>query len=141
MYSRGHALLSAAIGIPLAVGTSGANVSAALLWGYVVLLGVGIDFDHFVIGRLNRGDWTNTLRCLRNPAQVFVDQSTLFDSGDIWRDQRLFSHLLIGGVLTTGLWTINTYWAFATAVTVYTHVLADLYSDIQTRDQYLERAT
>lgn len=137
MYSRGHALLSAIIGIPLAVGASNAPAAAGLL-GYVLLLGVGIDFDHFVIGRLNRGKWTNARRCLQNPAQIFADQSTIFDSGDIWRDQRLLSHLLIGGLLTAGLWIVNAYWAFATAVTVYTHVLADLYSDIQTRERYLD---
>ena len=140
MYSRAHALLSAAIGIPLAVGASGVPASASL-WGYVLLLGVGIDLDHFVIGRINRGDWTNARRCLRNPAQIFLDQSTIFDSGDIWRDQRLLSHLLIGGVLTVGLWTVHPYWAFVTAVTVYTHVLADLYSDARTRDEYFEKST
>jgi hypothetical protein len=69
---------------------------------------------------------------------IFIDQSAIFDQGDIWRDQRLLSHLLIGGVLTIGLWVINTYWAFATAVTVYAHVVADLYSDIRTRDDYLD---
>jgi len=140
MYSRGHALVSGAIGIPLAVGASSPNVSGGLLWGYVLLLGVGIDFDHFVIGRINRGDWTNFRRCIRNPAQIFVDQSTIFDQGDIWRDQRLLSHLLIGGVLTAGLWVFDTYWAFATAVTVYAHMLADLYADIRTRDDYLDRS-
>ena len=141
MYSRGHALISGAIGIPLAVGAQSPNVSAGLLCGYVLLLGFRIDFDHFVMERINRGDWTNVCRCLRNPAQIFVDQSTLFDHGDIWRDQRLLSHLLIGGVLTAGLCVINTYWAFATVVIVYTHVLADLYSDIRTRDDYLEKST
>lgn len=140
MYSRGHALLSGVIGIPLAVESSSTTVFTAVLWGYVLLLGIGIDFDHFVIGRINRGDWTNARRCLRNPTQVIIDQSAIFDHGDIWRDQRLLSHLLIGGVLTAGLWVINTYWAFATAVTVYTHVLADLYSDIRTRDDYLDRS-
>lgn len=140
MYSRGHALLSAVIGIPLAAGASSLTVATSLL-GYVLLLGVGIDLDHFVIGRINRGDWTNARRCLRNPVLIFTDQSAIFDSGDIWRDQRLLSHLLIGGVLTVVLWSINVYWAFVSAVTVYTHVLADLYSDIRTRDEYLEKST
>lgn len=138
MYSRGHAVLSGVIGIPLAFGTTG-GAAAVLLWGYVMVVGVGIDVDHFVIGRLNRGDWTNVRRCIENPTRIFLEQSELFDSGDIWRDQRLLSHLLIGGVLTTGMIVLSAYWALATAVTVYTHLLADLYSDIQTRDEYLER--
>ena len=140
MYSRGHALLSAVIGILLAAGASSLTTSMICL-AYVLLLGVGIDFDHFAIGRINRGDWTNARRCLRDPVQIFTDQSTIFDSGDIGRDQRLLSHLLIGGVLTVGFWFVNEYWAFVTAVTVYTHVLADLYSDIWTRDEYLEKST
>ena len=82
MYSRGHTFLSAVFGIPLAVGASGVPASAGLR-EYVFLLAVGIDLDHFVVGRINRGDWTNTRRCFRNPAQIFLYQSTIFDSGDI----------------------------------------------------------
>jgi hypothetical protein len=105
----------------------------------VVVLGVGIDLDHFVIGRINRGDWSNLTRCIRSPSQVFVDQASIFERGDIWRDQRLFSHLLIGGVLIGLVWFISEYLAFVTAVTVYTHVIADLYSDMRTRDAYLSQ--
>jgi hypothetical protein len=136
MYSRGHALVAGVVGIPIAVGAQGEF--PGLLWIYVLLLGVGIDVDHFVIARLNRGDWANVRRVLRNPTQVFRDQSALFARGDVWRDERLLSHLLIGGALTAGWWTVDHYWALATALTIYTHVLADLYADIRTRPEYLE---
>ena len=105
----------------------------------MVVLGVGIDLDHFVIGRINRGDWSNLTRCLRSPSQVFIDQASIFERGDIWRDQRLLSHLLIGGVLIGLVWFISEYLAFVTAVTIYTHVIADLYSDTRTRDAYLSQ--
>lgn len=138
MYSRNHTIISAVVGFPLAVVAPDFHQQVYLLV-YVIMLGVGIDLDHFVIGRVNRGDWSNTTRCLRNPSQVFVDQASIFEPGEIWRDQRLFSHLLIGGVLTVLLWFISKYLAFVTAVTIYTHVLADLYSDMRTRDIYLSQ--
>lgn len=140
MYSRSHAVIAGLTGIPL-VGLAPSTEPPLLLWTYMLLLGVGIDGDHFVIARINRGDWTNLQRCLQKPSRAFVGQTTIFDNGDIWRDQRLLSHLLIGGGLIVLLWPVDTYWAFVTAVIVYTHLLADLYSDIQTRDEYLRRNT
>lgn len=140
MYSRNHALLSALVGLPIAIGAPEPS-RPVLLWGYVVVVGVGIDFDHFLIGRLNRGDWTNLRRCVSDPSRPFLAQETIFDRGDIWRDQRLLSHLLLGGVLVGVLWPLARYWAFATALAVYTHVLSDLYSDVRTRDQYLENVS
>jgi len=94
MYSRSHAIIAGLTGIPLA-GFAPSTEPPLLLWAYIFLLGVGIDADHFVIARINRGDWANLQRCLQNPSRVFVGQATIFDSGDIWRDQRLLSHLLI----------------------------------------------
>lgn len=136
MYSRSHAIVSALIGIPLAViAPDHYHLLSVLI--YVVILGVGIDLDHFVIGRINRGDWNNLSRCVRNPSQIFVDQGSIFGQGDIWRDQRLFSHLLIGGMIIVLMWAVSEYLAFVTAITIYTHVLADLYSDMRTRDAYL----
>jgi hypothetical protein len=138
MYSRTHSVIAGLTGIPL-VGVAPSTEPPLLLWAYILLLGVGIDGDHFVIARINRGDWTNLQRCLQKQSRVFVEQATIFDNGDIWRDQRLLSHLLIGGGPVTLLWLVNTYWAFGTAVTIYTHLLADLYSDIQTRTEYLRQ--
>ena len=115
------------------------SVYGGMIFIYMILLGVGIDFDHFLVARFNRGDWKNARRCIDNPMLVFGGQEKIFDSGDLWRDQRLLSHLIIGGLLCTGLYPIDQYWAFATAVTVYTHLLADLYADGKTREAYLSR--
>ena len=138
MYSRSHAVIAGLTGIPLAV-FAPSTEPPLLLWTYMLLLGVGIDGDHFVIARINRGDWTNLQRCLQKPSRAFVGQATIFDSEDIWRDQRLLSYLLIGAGIATLLWPIDGYWAVATAVTIYTHLVADLYSDIKTRDESLRR--
>lgn len=134
MYSRNHAVVSALVGVPVAIGApDGAQLA---VWLYMIVVGVGIDADHFVVARLNSGDWTNVRRCLEQPSLLLNGQDAIFDWGDLWRDQRLLSHLVIGGVLVSGLWWIDPYWAFATAVTVYAHCIADLYSDMQTRDDY-----
>lgn len=132
-------MISAIVSIPLVV-TAPEFQQPIYLLMYVVVLGVGIDLDHFVIGRINRGNWSNLTRCLRSPSQIFVDQASIFEWGDIWRDQRLFSHLLIGGVLIIFVWIFSDYLAFVTAVTIYTHVLTDLYSDMATRNAYLSQS-
>jgi len=107
---------------------------------YVVCLGVGIDFDHFLLARLNRGDWSNLRQCLWHPRRVVLDQQSIFAPGDLWRDQRLLSHTLIGGLLTGLLWPVAEFWAIVTAVTVYVHLVADLWSDVTTRERYLRES-
>lgn len=139
MYSRNHAIVSAVVALPVAVGAPPGHKIA--LWVAMVAVGVGIDADHFLVARLNRGDWKNVRRCLREPSLLLQGQTSIFDWGDLWRDQRLLSHLLIGGVLVVGAWPLHRYWAFGTAVTVYTHLVADLYSDMQTRAAYLAGET
>jgi len=139
MYSRNHALLSAVLGIVL-VAASPSDVSAPLLWTAVVCLGVGIDVDHFLLARLNRGDWHNLRRCLRRPRLVVTDQRSIFEPGDLWRDQRLLSHALIGGLFTTVFWPFDRFWAIAVAATLYVHVVADLWSDVTTRERYLRES-
>lgn len=106
----------------------------------MIVLGVGIDLDHFAIGRINRGDWSNLTRCLWSPSQVFVDQASIFERPDISRYKRLFSNNIIGGALVVFLWPVSEYLAFVTAVTIYTHIFADLYSDMRTRDTYISQS-
>lgn len=139
MYSRDHALLSALLGVALALGAP-QSAYPALLWLYVVGLGVGIDLDHFLIARLNTGTWESARRCLREPSTVLFDQQSIFDDFAVWRDQRLLSHVLLGGALVGGLWWLHRYWAVATAATLYVHVLADLYSDVRSRTSYIKEA-
>jgi len=139
MYSRNHAIVSAVVALPVAVGAPPGHKIA--LWLAMVGIGVGIDADHFLVARLNRGDWKNVRRCLQEPSLLLRGQTSIFDWGDLWRDQRLLSHLLTGGILVGGIWPLHRYWAFGIAVTVYTHLVADLYSDMQTRAAYLAGET
>lgn len=139
MYSRNHALVSAAVGVPIALGVP-ESLHPLLVWAYVVALGVLIDVDHFVIARINLGDWRNVRRCLRRPSRVFVDQRSIFEPGDLWRDQRLFSHMLVLAGVAAVTWFVDPYLAFATVVSIYVHVVADLYADMGSRKEYVRNA-
>jgi hypothetical protein len=137
MYSRNHAIVMGLVAIPLAV-FAPPEVPRLAVIGYVLALGVGIDVDHFLVARINRGTWDNLRRCVSDPSLVFTRQAEIFDRGDVWSDQRLLSHLLIGGVMVALWWVPSQYLAVVTAITIYTHVLADLFADGQTRGQYVD---
>lgn len=139
VYSKGHALVAGAVGVPVAL-LAPAPHHAAVAWAWVVALGVGIDADHFAIARLNRDDWTNLRRVVADPRLALAGQDAIFDPGDVWRDQRLLSHLVVGGVLAAGAWLLDPFWALATGASVYTHAVADLVSDARTRAEYVRES-
>lgn len=100
-----------------------------LLVGFVLAVGVGIDFDHFVIARLNSGSWKSLERVLERPSMVFLDQTAIFDGDDVGAIERLVSHVVIASVAAGVLWLVGLqYWASVTAITVLVHLLADGYS-------------
>jgi hypothetical protein len=139
VYSKQHALVAGVVGLGVAA-VAPDPTRAALAWGYVVALGVGVDVDHFLIARLNRGDWTNLRRVLADPALVVRAPDAIFDAGDVWRDQRLLSHALLGGALTPLAALVGPLPALATVASLYTHLVADLYADARSRESYLRRA-
>lgn len=97
---------------------------------YAAVLGVGIDFDHFLVARLNTGSWAAARRCLRDPRIVFADQDAIFASGDVGVLRRLLSHVLIAGLLVAGLTFVDPFLAAFSAVVLYGHLLADLIWDV-----------
>lgn len=115
-------------------GVLAAVIPSGLPWwvvvGYSAVVGVGIDFDHFLVARLNTGSWRAARRCLANPRLVFLDQSAIFEPREVLVLQRLLTHAVIGGALVLGLW-LPGYGTLAvvTAVVLYAHVLADLVHD------------
>jgi len=138
MYSRDHAIVSAAVG---AVGV--AVLPVPLPWwaavGYAVVVGVVIDVDHFAVARLETGDWDALRRCLRNPKIAVLDQDEIFDPQDLWPLQRLLSHHLIGGIAVFGLWLVSEPLALFTALVLYAHVLGDLVWDNYLLETYREQ--
>ncbi|GGO01062.1 MULTISPECIES: hypothetical protein [Haloarcula] len=129
MYSRDHAILSVLAGLVLvAVTTPPVHPVAVVV--VAVALGVGIDFDHFLVAYLNTGSAESTRRVLRDPRVVVTGQDDIFEEADLSKSQRLLSHVLIAGALVTALWLASApYWALVVGVTLYVHVVADLYAD------------
>ena len=139
MYSKAHLLISTAVGAAVAVVSGQPPVGAAATVGYAALLGVGIDFDHFLVARLNTGSWDALLGVVRNPRRAVFDQRNIFDADeDMTRLQRLLSHVVIAGVLVAVLYPLSAYAALLSAVVLYVHVLSDLYQDV--RDEAAKRA-
>lgn len=140
MLSKHHFLLSLATGLALLLVTP-ASLSAWLVVGLAVAAGVLIDLDHFLVARLNQGDWRATVHGLRNPRLLVFDQDKLFDEDALWGPQRLLSHAVIATVvvgvllaaassLPGGLWL-----AIVAAASIWVHLLSDLAWD----NYHLER--
>ena len=93
------------------------------------MVGVGIDFDHFLVARLNTGSWASLRRALAHPATMVFDQAAIFAEDDLWAIQRLLSHVVIAGAAVAVLVAVSPYLAAFTALVCYVHVLADLLRD------------
>ena len=131
IYSRDHFLLSVAVG--LAAGLyAGPDLLTGLGWvAFAAVIGVGIDFDHFVVAWYNTGDPRAIRYCLRNPRAVFTDQASIFHEYELGKLDRLLSHMLVGGPLVAALWVLNPTLALLATATLYVHVVADLFQDIR----------
>jgi len=131
IYSRDHFLLSVAVG--LAAGLSaGLDLFTGLGWvAFAAVVGVGIDFDHFLVAWYNTGEPRAVRYCLRNPRAVFLDQASIFHEHELGKLDRLLSHMLISGPLVGVLWLLDPTLGALAAVTLYVHVVADLVQDVR----------
>jgi len=135
MYSRAHGAISLMIGVGLVV--AGVEWTHPLVVvGYATAVGVGIDFDHFVIARYNTGEWRALRYVLSNPRRALGDQSTIFETDDLGPFERLLSHTVIAGVAVPVTWLFDPALGLITAVTLYGHILADLVADVRTFDAH-----
>jgi len=131
IYSRDHFLLSVAVGL-LAGLYAGLDLLTGLGWVvFAAIVGVGIDFDHFLVAWYNTGDPRAIRYCLRNPRAVVTDQASIFYEYELGKLDRLLSHMLVGGPLVAGLWVLAPALAALAAATLYVHVVADLVQDIR----------
>lgn len=131
MYSKAHFLVSVAVGAAVAIVTDQPPLPAAATVGYAAVLGVAIDLDHFLLARLNTGNWDALLGVVRNPRRAFLDQENIFEGGtDVTKLQRLLSHVVIAGLLVAVLYPLSPYVAVLSAVVLYFHVLGDLGRDV-----------
>ena len=88
MHSKKHAVFSAAIGILFAI-----RYRRPVLFVIAVIVGVGIDFDHFLLAWYDHDDLRGARRAIENPNYVFNNQEDLF------AEEASFS--VRGGRLTT----------------------------------------
>jgi hypothetical protein len=131
VYSRDHALGSLALGVVL-LAVSAAPARPVVLLPAVVAIGVGIDFDHFLVAYLNTGSTKNLRRVARDPRIVVLDQRAIFDPADLSELQRLLSHVVIAGIAVSGLVMLGERgWATVVGLTLYLHVLSDLIADVR----------
>ncbi|MFB6299663.1 MAG: hypothetical protein ABEH65_05320 [Halobacteriales archaeon] len=101
------------------------------LLGLAVTVGVGIDLDHFIVSRVQTGDWRVLKRCFRNPSLLVFDQSAVFGEEELTALQRLLSHQLLGGAIVALGWWIRPVVGWLLLSVIYVHIVADLISDVR----------
>jgi len=105
------------------------RVRLAVLGVYGLALGVGIDFDHFLLARLYAGDWRHLRYLLRNPIAAVTEQEGIFEDVRDMTLQRLLSHVLLGGALIGLTKRASGALGLVTTVVLYWHLLCDLLRD------------
>lgn len=130
MRSGPHLIISLSIGALLSAFLD-SNISIFTLVAYAGVVGIAIDFDHFLIARWNSGSWEALLRCMRDPKIVFIDQDAIFQQREDLASQRLLTHHILGAILTVSTWIIEPTLGLITGVVLYGHILADIVYDIR----------
>jgi hypothetical protein len=138
MRSSHHLLISVAGAVGMAVVLD--SPSPVMIGSTAVAVGVGIDFDHFIVARYNVGDWRALRGLLAHPSMAILDQDAIFQPTEVWPLHRLLTHTVVGGLVVAGLLPVDAVLALVAAVTVYLHVLADLLWDNRRWETYLQRA-
>jgi hypothetical protein len=131
MESRAHAVIGAvASAVLVAALWPGRDLpTLGALFGYGLALSVFIDLDHFLVARLTVGDWRNVRRVLDRPMGLLGEQRWIFAEDELTELNRLLSHVVLGGALVAGTWTLSTTLGQFTALVLYVHLLADLLRD------------
>jgi hypothetical protein len=130
MYTRHHAVVSALVGVALAV-TVSTPLPAFLLVVGVTLLGVFVDLDHFLIARVRTGNWNALVRCLRSPRVAFLDQDEIFEGDAVGAWPRLGTHVVITAALVTALAVVSPALALAAGVVLVVHIGCDVAYDVR----------
>lgn len=139
IYAKEHFLLSALVGGALAPLVE-TRLPTAILVVYAAVLGVAIDADHFVVSRLETGDWRALASLRREFTNTLFGMETIFDTDEVQPHQRLLSHHLAGGAVVGGVWVVSPPLALVSTVVLYAHVLGDLYADTFREDGYFDGA-
>jgi len=128
MYSKGHFVVSLAVGLLfLAVAPPTVlGLPAVVLVPYAVVVGVGIDLDHFLVAWYNAGEPRAIRAGLADPRLLVLDQGDLFREDEISSHERLLTHVVIAGLATPATWLLAPALGLVTGLSLYAHVLTDL---------------
>lgn len=129
IYSKAHFVVSVVVGAVTVAALGFELPLAVVLVGAAGVVGVAIDFDHFLVARARTGSWEAARRVLRNPRLAFADQRAIFEEDSVGRIPRLLSHVLIAGSAVALLGLVDVRIALLVAVVLYTHLLCDLLAD------------
>jgi hypothetical protein len=135
--SSRHFLVSVAVGagvVPFV------DLHPVAVLAVAVGAGVGIDVDHFLLARLNTGSWRALEAVLRDPALVVAGQDDIFEQTEVWRIQRLFSHVVIGTALVPPLYLVARPMGVVVGVALHAHLLADLFEDVRDEPEYVRKS-
>lgn len=133
IYSKHHLVVSALVGALAAAVAGLTPLESGVLVAYAAAVGVAIDLDHFPIARLTTGDWRALRFCLSHPSAALLDQSRIFEEGEVTPHHRLLSHLIVGGLLVAATALADAFLAAVTAVVLYAHLVTDVAWDIRRR--------
>ncbi|WP_199174906.1 hypothetical protein [Halegenticoccus soli] len=129
IYSKHHFAISVLVGAAFALAVE-SPFPAWFVVAYAAAVGVGIDFDHFLVARLNTGSWRAASGCLRDPRRVFAGQDDIFEAGEVGTLRRLLSHVIIAGIAVPLVYALSPVLALLTALSLYAHLLSDLVWDV-----------
>ncbi|WP_416839197.1 hypothetical protein [Haloferax sp. DFSO52] len=132
MKSLEHAVVGSVVGVVAAIVLEPPGGLPVLVAG-AVFLSVFVDLDHFVLARVERGDWGNLRLAVTNPRVGLFEQEKVFEGfGPRFNLKRLFTHHLIWGVAVGALvLTGATSLAGFVAVVLYAHVVCDYLRDLE----------
>lgn len=128
MYTRNHLLVSLAISGALVIWTTPPD--PGLVVAVTTAAGTAIDFDHFLIARVQTGSWDAVRRGMTDPRRFLVRQSELFERGDIGVLHRLLSHTVLAGVAVGAVYFVAAELTVPVALGLYAHLLTDLVADV-----------
>lgn len=86
---------------------AGEPVETILAWSLIgIAAGVFIDLDHFLLARLNTGNWERLTFALNNPFDAFSDGKKTMQNS-ITSKQRYLSHLILTSAATAIIYTAS----------------------------------
>lgn len=129
MYPIQHAVISLVVGVGVVAWLRPGAPAALVLAG--VAVGTLVDLDHFLLSRLDRGDWRALRGLGRRPLGVFLGRERLFADGHVHPLERLLSHVLVAGPLAAVAWVLWPPLGTVVGAVLYAHVLADLAWDVR----------